>query len=469
MTGEGELKMAILLDIQTESQPTSEHTIYLNSQIISQLNLPINRIITIKLGNKKTNCFIAENSSKGSLLILPESVAKQLLIPNGIQLHATYDKEKGLLLGPTLGILLQATFKGQNQDPFGEITPFLKEIALLSRSKGTLSYAFSLGDVDLENNLVKGWIFKGNRWEQKKLPIPDVIYNRISSRKFELKNQETIKQLKTKHHSYFFNDHFLNKWQVYDLLKTTSIQSLLPETKLYKNYTTITDILSIYPVIYLKPTNGSLGRGIIRIQKRGTEYLVRLSRITGSVSLNFNSFSQMIKQLAPRLKSEPYIAQAGIDLISIKHRPVDFRILVQKDDTGNWSITSMVARVADEKQFVSNLARGGTQSKIINAIRLSNLRDKQKTSRDHFINYSIAIAKQIEASGVGHFAELGIDLGLDVNGKIWLLEVNSKPSKNNDPGLSGPRPSVHRLIDYTRYLTGLFISKKKKRRKSHIK
>ncbi len=457
--------MAILLDIQTESQPTSEHTIYVNSQIISQLNLPINRIIPIIFGSKKINVYVSVSSSKGKLLILPESIASQLLIPNGIQIHGKYDKEKGLILGPTLGILLQNIYKNHTQEPFGEMTSFLKEIALVSKSKGTLSYAFTLEDIDLQNSSIKGWLLKGNRWEQNKLPIPDVIYNRISSRKFEFKHQESIQQLKSKNYSHFFNDHFLNKWQVYDLLKNTSVQSILPNTKLYKNHTTIKEMLNKYPTSYLKPTNGSLGRGIIKVQKRGAEYFVRLSKINGPLSLNYNSFAQMVKQLTPRLKSEPYIIQEGIDLITIKNRPVDFRILVQKNETGNWAITSMVARVADEQQFVSNLARGGTQSKVMHAIHLSNLNNRQKVSPDYFTNYSLAIAKQIEASSNGSFAELGIDLGLDVNGKLWLLEVNAKPSKNNDPGLTGARPSVHRLIDYTRFLTGLFITKKKKKMK----
>ncbi len=56
----------------------------------------------------------------------------------------------------------------------------------------------------------------------------------------------------------------------------------------------------------------------------------------------------------------------------------------------------------------------------------------------------------------GHYAELGIDLAVDKSGKIWLLEINFKPSKTDDtvinPSLT-TRPSVIRLIEYTLYLT----------------
>ena len=53
-------------------------------------------------------------------------------------------------------------------------------------------------------------------------------------------------------------------------------------------------------------------------------------------------------------------------------------------------------------------------------------------------------------------AELGIDLAIDVHGKIWLIEINSKPSKTDDTVInpnSHFRPSVLRLIDYVLYLS----------------
>ncbi|UUZ93293.1 YheC/YheD family protein [Paenibacillus sp. P25] len=64
------------------------------------------------------------------------------------------------------------------------------------------------------------------------------------------------------------------------------------------------------------------------------------------------------------------------------------------------------------------------------------------------------IAKGIETQVPGHFAELGIDLALDTRGRVWLLEVNSKPSKDdNTPLQAGKkmRPSVKRLVQYARF------------------
>jgi hypothetical protein len=76
---------------------------------------------------------------------------------------------------------------------------------------------------------------------------------------------------------------------------------------------------------------------------------------------------------------------------------------------------------------------------------------------------ALEIAKAFERLAEGHFAELGIDLAIDTQGKIWLIEINSKPSKTDDtvtnPALT-TRPSVMRLLDYVLYLSGMDEHKK---------
>ncbi|MNI54828.1 Endospore coat-associated protein YheD [compost metagenome] len=69
---------------------------------------------------------------------------------------------------------------------------------------------------------------------------------------------------------------------------------------------------------------------------------------------------------------------------------------------------------------------------------------------------ALDIAQGIDKQLPSHFGELGIDLAVDTNGRIWLLEVNSKPSKNDNTPIGGGkiRPSVKQVIDYARYLSG---------------
>lgn len=78
---------------------------------------------------------------------------------------------------------------------------------------------------------------------------------------------------------------------------------------------------------------------------------------------------------------------------------------------------------------------------------------------------ALQVARMLENGLEGHYAEFGIDLGVDTNGHIWLLEVNSKPSKSTTASKispaspNRPRPSVIRMLDYAAYLSGYPIVK----------
>ncbi|KXG42810.1 YheC/YheD family endospore coat-associated protein [Tepidibacillus decaturensis] len=459
-----------VLAIQVEEHEIKNNIIYVNPTLISQLNLPLQKPFSISFGNKKTEVMVRVSSNFGHLLRIPSSIATELLIPNGLQIHARYDTAEGLKLGPILGILVQHIDSSHPQAPFGKLTTFCEEISMVSKSKGLLTYVFTMKDINKQTQSVTGWVLKDKHWLKHIFPIPNVVYNRISSRNIEKSLKESITNLKQQYHLHFFNEHFLNKWQVYEILKPTPIHSMMPETRYYKGILTIKEMLVKYPILYLKPTNGALGRGIIRIEKQNNHlFIVQYSRSQGSITHTFHSIGQMFKHLQPRLNTEPYLVQQGLPLIQIEKRPIDFRILTQKNKYGKWAITSMVARIASDQHFVSNLARGGTQSGVMKTIRLSDSVKDKKISKQRFRTLALAIAQHLEESSTGNFAEFGIDLALDTNGNVWLLEVNSKPSKTEESQLNEPRPSVMQLLKYVLFVSGFKNHLKTKIGKKRLK
>ncbi|WJH34740.1 YheC/YheD family protein [Paenibacillus sp. CC-CFT747] len=172
----------------------------------------------------------------------------------------------------------------------------------------------------------------------------------------------------------------------------------------------------------------------------------------------YPSFAKLISGLSGKLKSNKYLLQEGLDLITVKGSPVDFRALVQRNGDGQWSITSIVARIAGSQNFVSNLARGGRLSPVPEALAQSNLNGMlQKKVRAELSKGALEIAKGIETQIEAHFAELGIDLAADTRGRVLLLEINSKPSKEDNTPLAPSdepkiRPSVRRVVQYARFL-----------------
>ena len=451
------------MQIQVDQLQQSGSVIYANLATINRLNLPLDKPFPLQFGHKTVDVHLAHSSHNGNLIRISADLAARLQLPNGIQLHARYELEKGLILGPIFGILVQTVNPKQPQNPFGKLSDFLKEVAVHTKKQGILFYVFTIQDIYHQSQTVNGWIYRSNQWESKTFPFPQVIYNRISSRQQEKKFKEKITELQKK--VTFFNDHFLNKWQVHELLNKTTIKSHIPDTKYFNGNQSVKDMLTKHSVLYLKPTNGALGRGIIKIDRSANQYVVQYSRVNGSSTHTFLNLNKLLKHLYPRLNSEPYLIQQGLSLIQQNHRPIDFRILVQKNGQGHWSVTSMVARIASDQQFVSNLARGGTQGSIMETIRTANPELSKRIKRDHFRNLALLIAKSLEENATGNFAEFGIDLGLDEKGKLWLLEVNSKPSKTEETTNTGPRPSVSRLVQYVRYVTGFPEAPKKRHRR----
>jgi glutathione synthase/RimK-type ligase-like ATP-grasp enzyme len=132
---------------------------------------------------------------------------------------------------------------------------------------------------------------------------------------------------------------------------------------------------------------------------------------------------------------------------------------MQKNAHGRWKMTSMVARVGPANRFISNVASGGEIYKVTNVLRECAVRNPKKM-RSLLVSVANKSCETIEEKYREQFGELGVDLGLTPNGQIYLLEINSKPSKTEDtlPLASNKvRPSVHRLLDYTQYLTYLSI------------
>lgn len=57
------------------------------------------------------------------------------------------------------------------------------------------------------------------------------------------------------------------------------------------------------------------------------------------------------------------------------------------------------------------------------------------------------VARAVEARLGQEFGEFGVDMALDRRGRLWLIEVNAKPGRQND-SLPGTPPSMRRVTRY---------------------
>ncbi len=363
---------------------------------------------------------------------------------------------------------------------FGKLTSFFIEVINHASKHNCHVYILTVSDFNSSNHTMSGWVWRNNSWHYHRQAIPHVLYNRLTSRKLEKSAdfQGMVDYLKTNHNTTMFNERYFTKWEIYQALQgDLEIIKHLPESHLYTGVHLLRSMLDRYGVVFLKPSFGSLGKGVIRVSKVNDGFMTQIPSINGSTVKLFPSIGSAALSIGTRTERRKYLIQRGIDLIKVNSKPLDIRALVQKDGTGEWIVSSMVARISySEQSIVSNLARGGTLMTLREALSACTSFIGSKPTVASVRSTALEIAKSFDRNVEGSFGELGIDLAIDRTGSVWLLEINSKPNKAdttvlNQNATTSPRPSVVRLIQYARFLSGDFViapvdlSKRKKKRK----
>lgn len=444
-------------------QSVSPDTILIGEDLMKEQGIPRAQHISLQFGiSKQTIKVLPEHKKTG--LYMHSRLAQQLSIPlmkKELKLALSYQKQQAVLkLGPLIAVMINKETPEEPERPFGNISGFCRELAEACAMNGTFVYYFTPQAITRHGTLMSGWVHD-NEWRKQIFPLPEVIYNRLPNRTAE--KQPGVQILINETARYYgisiFNERFLDKHEVFELLANhEAATGYLPESELLTSYEQLQQFINKHPVVYVKPIQGSLGRGIFRLTAHSdkTYSLERAVSASQKVS-KYSTLKRLYQGLKPKLAKRKYQLQQGLSVIQVGHRPVDFRALVQKNGQGEWALTSIVARTAGNEQFVANLARGGSISSVMNTLPNTNLLQhiSHEAIFDSLKAAALTIAKALDERVLEHFAEFGVDLAIDVQGNIWLIEVNSKPSKVDRSSLSSKiRPSVRMLVAYANYLTG---------------
>ncbi|MEK8126801.1 YheC/YheD family protein [Paenibacillus filicis] len=446
----------VKIQIQSPGATTDGSTVAISESVLRKWKIPSHQSLQFRFGSFRQEVRIVP-SSQAKVIRLSPSLAARVGLTAGQQLCLQYkSSSKALVLGPLIGVMVSRVYTGTPDKPFGANTAFCRELTEACKLYGASVFFSTPDDLVVQGDTVRGWHYAGG-WHKTTFPLPHVLYNRLTSRKLENRPsvQQFIAHARSRQNTLLFNEKYLNKSEVFDALRhETGVQVYLPESHLLKSFQQLKSMCSKYQTVFLKPVTGSLGKGIIRIRRQeGGGYACHLASLNGARKLSYATLSALYSGLAGKIKAQRYQIQQGLTLLTVGGRPVDFRAVVQRGETGQWKVTSIVARIAGSHHFVSNIARGGTLSSVKDALARSG----SAAASSGFAKLrraSLQIAKGIEAQVPGHFAELGVDLALDAGGRVWLIEVNSKPSKEDNTPLSAEskiRPSVRQLVQYSRF------------------
>ncbi|MGX6442363.1 YheC/YheD family endospore coat-associated protein [Neobacillus sp. K501] len=432
--------------IPRKSMNDNDHLVQMSPQLCKQLQLKNNQVIKLSLGKKIIIIKIITIQMMADEMLLPENLFFALCLPiQSYHFQYHYIKEsRTLYLGPVIGLLTDFKIEANEEPYFRSIHGFCEELNDGTNENGGFFYVFSYPEFEIQ-----GYYFKDGKWDSSDLPLPDVIYNRIHSRKVEYTQdfkffREKLAQLNIP----FFNDRFLSKWEVHEYLNHENhICAQIPETKLFTKENLL-DAASKYETVFIKPVHGSQGRNIFKLTKSEGLYLLKSSAKNSVTPTDLCTIEEIYHYLKPHLNNRIYIIQQGIPLITFESRSMDFRVLCHKNTENLWKVTSVVARISAEEEFVSNLARGGDMMTPLQALSRVMNKNDAKTVLSQMKALALETASSISLHSSGLMGELGIDIGIDQAGKPWLIEVNSKPSKNFEDDQKKIRPSAKAIIQF---------------------
>ena len=204
-----------------------------------------------------------------------------------------------------------------------------------------------------------------------------------------------------------------------------------------------------YGSVFMKPDNGMQGRGVISAEPaENGAWLVRgrdpRSRPFRSVQQSLGDAAAMLCGLAGNSR---YIVQPQLPLSDRQGRPFDIRALVQKDGRGEWRLTGTAMRRGRPGGIASNLHGGGEALPAIDGLETALGSELAQSVSQRLDRCALAAAAAAE-SEFGRLAELGLDFGVEPGGRLWLLEMNSRPGRESFSSFPGgtSRAAVERPL-----------------------
>ncbi len=330
------------------------------------------------------------------------------------------------------------------QKRFSGDEPFFQNIQSELAKQNGLSYVFTPDAVGPQT--INGYVFENSEWKKKTFPYPEVVYNRLPSRKaensqkmqtfFETLNQEQIP---------YFNPRFFNKWETYEtLIACPHLKISLPHSELLTDTEKAFAFLKKHAFIYIKPIGGKTGKGILSlISQNENDFKVTTQTRSKNLSANgvYRLFSTLLQQ-----SLNAHLLQQGIHLNQWNGQKYDFRVLLLKPQH-EWKVIGIGVRAAAQHKITTHTLRGGA------ILPFEEIRPKAN------VDALTSAAKQVaEALSKTYplLRECSLDIGRDENGGFWLFEMNTKPMAFDEEHIENQR--VIELCKTFRHLAHLRLA-----------
>jgi glutathione synthase/RimK-type ligase-like ATP-grasp enzyme len=306
---------------------------------------------------------------------------------------------------------------------------YYQKLTEIGRKHGIRVFVFSPRQADFARRQVVGFEYHKGQWRRQLFPFPAVVYDRCFISASYRHYKPFIERLQKDPQVIFMGLGLSGKWEVHQiLLQSPQLAPYLPETLPF-SMQSFFSLLKRDGTTILKPAVGTHGAGVIRIDTSPTSY-----SIIGRDHRN-QPFTRRMKTLAAVKRfvrrftlGRTFLVQSYLSLHTPAGDPYDVRVLVQKNEAGNWVTTGKAVRIGNSN-ITSNL-HGGGKAIPLAAFLNRYFSAEKRTAIEQQIDEIVRILPPFLEEHHGRLTELGIDIGIDTKGNVWIIEVNSRPGRS---------------------------------------
>lgn len=300
-------------------------------------------------------------------------------------------------------------------------TEFAKIISIICRYNGMDLIYLRPKDINMEKDIVKGKMYIGGKWQVIETEIPPFID--VAPYCFKRKNKDVMDYLRNKTFLSDDRSYILTKEKFQSkLAQDNRFSHLVIPTHKMSNFNELDELLKKYHQVVLKPLKGIKGKGVFVLTKEETKIIV--GHKTDEKILTHEEFKEFYNK---NIKDENYILQKYISSRTLQGDPFDCRIHVEKNGKGKWQSAKNYIRIGIGQKVISNVNQGGGISDPGSFLK-ANFGDKWEDINNKLKKLAITLPYKVEELRGTHIMSLGLDVGIDKNGDLYIFEVNDGPA-----------------------------------------
>ncbi|WCK56608.1 YheC/YheD family protein [Aneurinibacillus sp. Ricciae_BoGa-3] len=209
-----------------------------------------------------------------------------------------------------------------------------------------------------------------------------------------------------------------------------------------------TQMMKRYHTLFIKPDKGSQGKGIVRLKKLKNGKVQISLGLRHTVVKKFYVKNTLTQLLHPK---KTYLIQQGLKLAKYKNRLIDIRVFMQKPND-RWLISGRVVRIGAAGRFTTNYHQGGqpeTLEVVLRSIYKNQPKKINPTIRS--LDRICTMTARVLDRRFPGIRQLGIDVAIDSNGRLWIIEANTNPAFLTFKNLKD-KTMYYRILRRRRYI-----------------